>query len=68
MTDTQKQELTELLAIVFGVNYNDYMNGVNRQDDRLTDQARQVAKSNLEKLTGAPIDRISVTAHGLRIQ
>jgi len=29
MSDRQKQELTELLAILSGMNYRTYMNGIN---------------------------------------
>jgi hypothetical protein len=68
MTDRQKQELTELLAITFGINYRTYMDGVNKIDDRIIDQARQVARTYLEKVTGTPIDRIQIRADGLRLQ
>jgi hypothetical protein len=68
MTDAQKQEVTELLAIMFGLNLRSYMDGVNREDDRATEQARQVARSYLEKITGAPVDRIAIGADGLRLQ
>lgn len=66
MTDTEKQTLTELLAIMFGVNYAQYMKGVEDGNEALTEQARQVAKASLEKLTGLPIDRIKVGEAGLQ--
>ena len=66
MTDRQKQELTEILAITFGVSFTAYMKGVNDEDERLMEQARQAAKSFLEKLVGAPVDRIKIGNDGLR--
>lgn len=65
MSDREKQELTELLAITFGVNFNAYMDAVNREDDRDIQLARQQAKTNLEKLTGVPVDSIRIDSTGL---
>jgi hypothetical protein len=67
MTDQQKQELTELLAITFGVNFKAYMKGIDSEDDRQIEQAHQTAKVNLEKLIGAPVERIKI-ANGLELQ
>ncbi|HYP07070.1 MAG TPA: DUF6683 family protein [Bryobacteraceae bacterium] len=66
MTDRQKQELTELVAILFGMNFTMYMNGVNKEDESLAAQARQTAATYLEKITGAPVARIRIDAEGLR--
>jgi hypothetical protein len=66
MSDREKQELTELLAIMMGVNYTAYMRGVNAEDERLTEQARQVAREHLERLIGVPIARLQIDAGGLR--
>jgi hypothetical protein len=66
MSDRQKQELTEVLAIMLGVNYSAYMKGVNAEDERLLAQARESAKENLEKLIGVPIAKIRIDASGLR--
>lgn len=68
MSDVQKQELTELLAITLGLNLKTYMEGVNQGDDRMMDQTRQAASNYLEKLTGAPIARIRIDARGLQVQ
>ena len=65
MTDHDKQELTELLAIMMGVNLATYLRGVNAADDRLIAQARQSARENLERLLGAPIDRIKIDERGV---
>jgi hypothetical protein len=65
LTDRQKQEVTELLAITFGVNFKAYMDAVNREDERAMDAARKQAKANLEKLTGAEVERIRINESGL---
>jgi hypothetical protein len=57
--------VTELLAITFGVNFKAYMDAVNREDDRAMDAARKQAKANLEKLTGAEVERIKINESGL---
>jgi hypothetical protein len=67
MTDAQKQEAAELLAIMFGVNFAGYMKGVNDGDERLTEQARQLARQGLEKLLGVPVGRIRITNNGLEL-
>ncbi len=67
MTDGQKQELAELLAIMFGVQYTAYIKGVNREDEKGIEQARQMAKQYLEKLIGVPVERIKIGDNGLRM-
>jgi len=67
MTDAHKQEASELLAIMFGVNFAGYMKGINDGDDQLTRQARQLAKEGLEKLLGVPIGQIKITNNGLEL-
>jgi hypothetical protein len=67
MTDAQKQEATEMMAILFGVNFAGYMKGINDGDEQLTEQARQMAKEGLEKLLGVPINRIKITNSGLEL-
>ena len=66
MTDREKQELAELMAIMFGANYTAYMRGVNAEDERVMAQARQTAKDHLEKLLGAPIAQIKIDESGVR--
>ena len=67
MTDAQKQEASELLAIMFGVNFTGYMKGINDGDEQLTEQARQLAKEGLEKLLGGSISQIKITNNGLEL-
>lgn len=67
MTDAQKQEATEVLAIMFGINFAAYMQGIKTRDDALANQARQAARDGLEKLLGTPIDRIKITNNGLEV-
>jgi hypothetical protein len=66
MTDREKQELTELLAIIFGLDFRAYLKGVNDEDDKAIEQARQTAKMYLERLTGAPVERIKISNEGVR--
>lgn len=67
MTDAQKQEAAEMLAIMFGINFTAYMKGINDGDDQLTEQARQLAKQGLEKLLGVPVEQIRITNSGLEL-
>jgi len=67
MTDAQKQEATELLAIMFGVNFAGYMKGINDGDEKLAEQSRQMAKEGLEKLLGVSIGQIKITNSGLEL-
>lgn len=67
MTDAQKQEASELLAIMFGINFAAYQKGVNDGDDKLTEQSRQLAKEGLEKLLGVSISQIKITSSGLEL-
>lgn len=67
MTDAQKQEATELLAIMFGVNFTGYMKGIKDGDDKLVEQSRQLAKEGLEKLLGVSISQIKITDSGLEL-
>ena len=43
------------------------MKGVNDGDDKLTEQARQMAKEGLEKLLGTSVDKIKFTGNGLEL-
>lgn len=65
MTSAQKQQATEVLAIMFGVNYSAYANRSNGPE--IYAQARQQAKEQLEQLLGAKIDQIKITNKGLEL-
>lgn len=67
MTDAQKQEASELLAIMFGINFAAYQKGINDGDDKLTEQSRQLAKEGLEKLLGVSISQIKISDGGLEL-
>ncbi|HEY0460716.1 MAG TPA: DUF6683 family protein [Pyrinomonadaceae bacterium] len=67
MSDAQKQEAAELLAIMFGVNFAGYMKGINDNDAPLTEQTRGLAKEGLEKLLGVSIEQIKITNNGLEL-
>ena len=66
MSDREKQELTELLAIMFGVNYATYMRGVDAEDERVLAQARQTASENLQRILGVPAAQIKIDDNGVR--
>jgi hypothetical protein len=67
MTDAEKQEAAETMAIAFGVNYRAYLDGVMRGDDALASTARRVSREALERLLGQPIDRIRIGSAGLQL-
>jgi hypothetical protein len=63
--DREKQEATELLAIMMGVNYSTYMRGIEAGDERLLREARDGARQNLERLLGIPVDQLKIGSRGL---
>lgn len=65
MTDAEKQEAAEMLAITFGVTYAAYLRGVDSGDAALIDEARRAAQTGLEKMLGRPMEKIRVSARGL---
>ena len=67
MTDAQKQEAAELMAVMLGVNFEAYVKGLRENNEQLAGEARRMAKEGLEKLLGAPIDRIKITNNGLEL-
>ena len=68
MTDAQKQEATELLATLFGINFAAYMKGVDALDDAQAQVGRDMARQGLEKLLGVPIAKMRITNSGLEIE
>lgn len=66
MTDAEKQEAAESMAIAFGVNYRADLDGVMRGDEALASTARRVSREALERLLGQPIDRIRIGSAGLQ--
>lgn len=67
MSDAQKQEVTELLAIITGFNFMSYAKGINDENEELTGQGRKMAKEGLEKLFGTPIETIKINYKGLEL-
>lgn len=63
--DREKQELTELLAIMLGVNYSMYMKGIETGDEKLLAQARQTARQNLERVLGLSITKVKIDDSGV---
>jgi len=67
MTDAQKQEATELLAILVGVNFNAYLKGINAENEQAADAGRRMAREGIEKLLGAPLDKVRITNTGVAV-
>jgi hypothetical protein len=68
MTDQQKQEFTEMLAIMTNINYTAYSKGLEKGDEKMVNQARESAKQTLEKFFGVSIDRLVFSKEGLTIK
>lgn len=66
MTDRQKQETAELLALMTGIAYSRYTAGMQNRDQEVMERGRQKAKDNLEKLVGVSADRIRISDSGLQ--
>lgn len=65
MTDSQKQEATELLAVMTGMAYMQFSQGSqNRSKDQM-EEGRQTARANLERLAGGSAESIRITNNGL---
>jgi hypothetical protein len=67
MTDRQKQELTEGLAVLCGAHYTRYLRAVERGNDAQIEKARQEAGRSLEKILGVAADRVRITNAGLSL-
>lgn len=65
MTDPQKQEATELLAVLTGMAYLQFSQGSQNRSDEQMEKGRQAARANLEKLTGVSAENIRITNNGL---
>lgn len=65
LTDRQKQEYTEMLAVVTLANFNMYETAGKNKDSEAFAKARNMAKQSLEKLFGVSADKIKITAKGL---
>jgi hypothetical protein len=63
--DREKQELTELLAIMLGVNYAMYMRGIETGDEKLLAQARETARLNIERVLGLPMAKVKIDDSGI---
>ncbi|BDC51486.1 hypothetical protein F183_A38020 [Bryobacterales bacterium F-183] len=65
MTDAEKQEMTELLAITFGENFLKYRNALSPLGvERDAEVARKEAAANLQKLFGIPAERLKINESG----
>jgi hypothetical protein len=65
MTDAQKQQAAELLAVMTGMAYMQFSQGSRNKSDVQMENGRQTAKTNLEKFAGVSAERIGITSNGL---
>lgn len=65
MSDAEKQEAAEMLAISYGIAYEAYMRAIDTGDEALREEARRSARTGLEKLLGRPVERIRIGYGGL---
>ena len=65
LSDLQKQQYTELLAVITNINFTAYSEGLKRKDRKIIEQARAAAKQNLERLFGVSADKIVIGDAGL---
>jgi hypothetical protein len=65
MTDAQKQQATEVFAVMLGVNFAAYMQGINDEDEKTIETAHQTAKQGLEKLFDVSIEKIKIGSEGV---
>jgi hypothetical protein len=63
MSDAQKQQTTEALAIMFGIGYQ----ANQTRDPKLVEQSRDLAKQSLEKLFGTSVEKIKITNQGIEL-
>lgn len=66
MTDKQKQETVEILALMTGMAYASYAPGLQKGDQQAMEKGRQKAKTNLEKLMRVPADQLKISDNGLQ--
>lgn len=65
LTDRQKQEYTEMLAIVSMTNFYMYESAGKNNDAEAFDKAQGMARQLLEKMFSVSADKIKITAKGL---
>ncbi len=68
MTDKQKQQMTETLAIMSGITNAGYLKAIEEEDEQLLKDAHKVAKESLEQLLGVPIDKIKFNLSGMHLK
>ena len=65
MTDAQKQQAAELLAVMTGMAYMQFSKGSQDKSDEQMEKGRQTAGANLEKFAGVSAGRIKITNNGV---
>ena len=68
LTNRQKQEFTEMLAITTIATFDMYAAAGKSGDPEAFAEAQNTAKQSLEKLFGVSADRIKITANGLEFK
>ncbi len=65
LSDKEKQQLTETLAIMTNLVWELYGQGFDADDERIIEQAQAMAKENLENIFGTSVDNIVVNNNGI---
>lgn len=65
MTDSQKQEAVEVLAVLTGMAYLQFSQGSRNKSDEQMEKGRQTARANLERLVGASVENVKIANNGL---
>jgi len=68
LTDRQKQEFTEMLAITTIATFDMYAAAGKSGDPEAFAEAQNMAKQSLEKMLGVSADKIKITAKGLEFK
>jgi hypothetical protein len=57
-----------VLAVMQGATLTIYLEAVNQENESALNAARQQAKANIERLTGASVKRVKISSYGLQIE
>ncbi len=68
LTDAEKEKFTALMAIMTNVPWQMYEGGIKTGNDEAIENARNLAKQNLENLFGTSPDNIVITESGVTLK
>lgn len=68
LTDKEKQQFAEMLAIMTNMPFQLYSEGLKTKDRKLIEKAREIAKANLETLFDTPAENIVINNQGISLK